>query len=65
MMKTTRKIEVTNGSEIRILETIRKPDGSYWLHDSTDVHLDALEPIQDDSDTSVADAIRDNGWEIV
>lgn len=64
-MRTTRTIEITNGSDTRYVETIRRLDGTYWLHDSEDVNHDSLEQLQDDSDESVADAIRDNGFEIV
>lgn len=64
-MRTTRTIEITNGNDTRYVETIQKIDGTFWLHDSEDVNHDSLAQIQDDSDESVADAIRGNGFEIV
>ena len=59
----SREITITNGAETRIA-TIEERDGQFFLHDSADLNWDSLVPLADDSDTSVADAIRDNGWEI-
>lgn len=63
-MRTTRVIPIVNGSETRFVETIQKLDGTFWLHDCNDVNHDSLEQLQDDSDESVADAIRENGFEL-
>ena len=62
--KTIRTVAIRNGTAMRILNIIRRDNGEVALHDPIDANTDSLQPIADASDTSVADAIRENGWEI-
>jgi hypothetical protein len=56
----------TDGIGTRELAVFQRPDGTYWLQDCiSDPGADSLWQIQDDSDTAIMDAIRDNGWELV
>lgn len=58
-----RKITTTNGTELRETEILQDHRG-FWLHDcAADPNSDALQQIEDDSDTAVQDALTD-GWEI-
>ena len=59
-----RTVQITNtrGTETRTVTVIER-EGLFYLHDSADTNMDSLEQLPDDSDTSIADAIRD-GWEI-
>lgn len=63
--ETIRTVQATNGEEIRNLAVLHDERG-YWLHDAeNDENMDGLTELSDDSDTSIMDAIRDNGFEIV
>lgn len=65
MMETIRAIQATNGTEVRDLAVVRK-DGKDYLWDVTaDPNMDSLEEILDASDTSISDAIRANGFDLM
>lgn len=64
-METTRTLKATNGTEIRDLAIVEWDGGTYLWDPTADPNCDSLEQLQDDSDESVADAIRANGFEIV
>ena len=64
-METIRRLTVSRGATSREVEVLRKPNGSYWLHDLADINFDSLEQLQDDSDMAVNDAICCNDFTIV
>jgi hypothetical protein len=64
-LENIRTVTTTDGNDTRELTVYFDPDRGFLLHDSRDINFDSLEPIADDSDSSISDAIRDNGFEIV
>lgn len=65
-MEIIRTVIISNGAETRELELLRRDDGSVAIYDmKADPNMDSAETIADDSDSSVMDVIRDNGFEII
>lgn len=60
-----RCVQVTNGHETRTMVVYHTDARGFMLHDATDIFFDSLQPLADESDSSIMDAIRDNGFEIV
>lgn len=64
-MLTIRQLTATNGHETRDLLVFAR-DGRLYLWDCTaDPHCNSAVEVPDQSDTSIMDAIRDSGFEIV
>ena len=64
-LESIKTVKASNGTETRTLEVLKDSRG-FWLHDiDNDPNSDSLEQIADESDSSIMDAIRDNGFEIV
>lgn len=64
-LTTIRTLTITNGAETREAAILRCPDRGYLLHDlAADPNADSLTQLADDSDSSVMDVVRDQGFEV-
>lgn len=62
---TIRTLTITNGDEFREVAILRCQERGYLLHDiAADPNTDSLTQLADDSDSSVADVVRDQGFEV-
>ena len=59
-----RTVEITNGAETRKGLVYQAAEGIFYA-DGYDTSGDALTQIADESDTSINDVIRDNGFEVL
>ena len=64
MTTIIRTIQATNGELTREIEIISR-DGRVYLHDTADQNHNGDVLLVDDTDTSIADALREGGFEIV
>lgn len=60
-LKLIREVEITNGSELRTAQIWQAAEGVFFGEKDSACDLVQL---SDDSDSSLADAIRDNGFSI-